>query len=599
MNGSGIRQAVAWRWPLLAFLAAGLLLIGFDFADGTRYLGDVDDLMRELQIRDLVADGDWFDRRLPFVAMPAEYVSPWSRLVDLPYYLAVLLLAPMLGDEAALTVAAGIWPPLFFLAFGLLAFRVMRLIDASGPRILDVAIVAVLMLFAIWNFVPGRVDHHNVQLVLTMAMLAGLVDPRAGRGGAVAGLAAALSIAVGLECLPFIAVAFGALAIAAAFEAGDARRRLRATGCSFALSAIPVALALAGPDVFADTACDALSGFWIAAMVLFGAIAALAPLLWRIGLFHGRAGLAWRLASMALPSLAAAVLLLAVYPDCLGGPYHMIDPVSRAFWLDRVQQEGGIALLLETGVAAPAAFLGIYVVLVVLALPAARNLLRAGRYEIAIVWAVAASSVAIALLQIRFLPFPAAFIPLFVPLLFGGGMGEGVRRLVLPALVVPPLLVAGWMAVFPPSGTALDAFDLMEGNRCEGADTSVLADVPAGRIMAPLGLAFAIADNPRGHTVAAMPFHRASPGIRRVAQAFTGDTAAMRREALEPFDYIAICRRDTDIDLSPAPLFRALNDGDAVPGITPVGQQGRSRFRLFRLDASVPRAFVLTGDAAQ
>lgn len=293
MNGSGIRQAVAWRRPLLAFLAAGLLLIGFDLADGTRYMGDVDDLMRELQIRDLVADGDWFDRRLPFVAMPAEYVSPWSRLVDLPYYLAVLLLAPVLGDDTALTVAAGIWPPLFFLAFGLLAFRVMRLIDASGPRILDVAIVAVLMLFAIWNFVPGRVDHHNVQLVLTMAMLAGLVDPRAGRGGAVAGLAATLSIAVGLECLPFIAVAFGALAIAAALEAGDARRRLRATGCSFALSAIPVALALAGPGVFADTACDALSGFWIGAMVLFGAIAALAPLLWRIGLFHGRAGLAW------------------------------------------------------------------------------------------------------------------------------------------------------------------------------------------------------------------------------------------------------------------------------------------------------------------
>lgn len=599
MDSSGKPQAVSWHWPLLAFLAAGLLLIGFDLADGTAYLGDVDDQMRALQIRDLVSDGEWFDRRLPFITMPGDYVSPWSRLVDLPYYLTVLALAPMLGGETAFAVASSVWPPLLFVLFGVLALRVMRRIDAQGPRTHHAAIAAVLMIFAIWNFVPGRIDHHNVQLVLVMAMLAGLTDPRAGRGGAGAGLAATLSLAVGLECLPFIAVAFGGLALAAAVEAGDARLRLQATGASFALSAIPAALALAGPPVFSDPACDALSGFWVAAMVLFGAVAALVPFAWRAGLFRGRPGLAWRLVSLAVPSAAAALLLVMAYPVCLDGPYHMIDPVSRAFWLDRVQQEGSIALLLEAGVAAPAALLGIYALLAGLALPAVCRLLRAGRYEIAIVWAVAASAAAMALLQIRFLTFPAAIVPLFLPLLLRGGTGEGARRLVLPALVAPPLLVAAWMALSPPSGTTLDVYDLMEGDRCSGADTSVLARTPAGRIMAPLGAAFAVAGNPRGHRVAAMPFHRASPGIRRVALAFAGSTPAERRDALESFDYIVVCRRQTDIDLSPAPLFEALQEGETVPGIVPVEPGNPSAFRLFRLDASVPYAFSLSGDAAQ
>jgi hypothetical protein len=167
---------------------------------------------------------------------------------------------------------------------------------------------------------------------------------------------------------------------------------------------------------------------------------------------------------------------------------------------------------------------------------------------------------------------------------------------VLPALIAPPLLTALWMAVSPPPPTKLDVFDLMTGDRCDGEDTGVLADVRPGRIMAPMGLAFAIAEDPRGNSVAALSFHRASPGIRRVALAFTGTDATTRREGLEPFDYVAICRRQTDIDLSPAPLFKALIEGEAVPGLDPVAPHDPSRFRLFRIDKDAPDAFALPGD---
>ena len=57
----------------------------FDALDGVNFLGDIDDDLRAVQIRLLVEGGAWFDRTIPMIQMPEAYISPWSRLVDLPY----------------------------------------------------------------------------------------------------------------------------------------------------------------------------------------------------------------------------------------------------------------------------------------------------------------------------------------------------------------------------------------------------------------------------------------------------------------------------------------------------------------------------------
>ncbi|TCD10985.1 hypothetical protein [Oricola cellulosilytica] len=593
MNNSRKNRAVARLWPLFGFLAAGFLVMGLDIADGVGFLIDVDDRMRALQIRDLVADGQWFDRRMPFIAMPQDYVSPWSRLVDLPYYLTTLALRPFLGDDAALSLARMIWPPLLFVMLGMFAVRTMRFITDGGITPVQSVLAACLMSFALWNFVPGRIDHHGLQLVLMMALLSGIADPRPVRGGLLAGVAATLSISIGLETLPFIAVALGALALVAALQFDDARLRLQALGWAFGLSALPVAFALAGPSVVADNACDALSAFWVSAILLGGAVAALTPLSWRIGVLSRDHAVVWRLASLAVPATAAGIALAVAFPACLDGPYQMIDPVSRAFWLDRVQQEGGVAYLLETGVLNLTSMLGIFALLNVLAVPVVWRGMRSGRYGLAIVWLVSAVATLAGFVQIRFITFPAAFVPLLIPLLIGTAAGGGMNWRLLGAFALPPILVMFWLTAFPPAPFTLDAFDLMADDRCKGEDMSVLAEAPAGRIMTPLGLAFAIAEEPYGHTVAALPFHRASPGIRRVALAFAGENSAERREGLEPFDYLAVCRRDGGHDLSGARLYRALVQGQDVPGLVPVNPDNASRFRLYRIDVTAPDAFAL------
>ncbi len=54
-------------------------------------------------------------------------------------------------------------------------------------------------------FVPMRIDHHNWQLALTATALAGLVDRKWVRGGVVAGVSSAASVAIGMEMLVYLA----------------------------------------------------------------------------------------------------------------------------------------------------------------------------------------------------------------------------------------------------------------------------------------------------------------------------------------------------------------------------------------------------------
>jgi hypothetical protein len=57
---------------------------------------------------------------------------------------------------------------------------------------------------------PLRIDHHGWQLAFLALTVAGTVDPDRRRGGVVTGLATAASLTIGLEMLPYLAVAVSA-----------------------------------------------------------------------------------------------------------------------------------------------------------------------------------------------------------------------------------------------------------------------------------------------------------------------------------------------------------------------------------------------------
>ncbi len=76
---------------------------------------------------------------------------------------------------------------------------------------------------------PLRIDHHGWQLAMLAWAAAALTDPKRARGGATLGIATALSLAIGLEMLLYLAAA-GAITVLMWIRSGEEARRLLAYG---------------------------------------------------------------------------------------------------------------------------------------------------------------------------------------------------------------------------------------------------------------------------------------------------------------------------------------------------------------------------------
>ena len=157
-------------------LLAGLIvaLIGLLlYRDAIPALGlrDADDYMRLAQVRDLMAGQSWFD-------VTQYRVNPggggglmhWSRFIDAQIAALVWLLTPLLGPEMGERWAAAIYPPLLMLP---LFWLIGRILARLGDRRLLVAglFVAATSATFLHYFAPLRIDHHNWQLLLSVAML--------------------------------------------------------------------------------------------------------------------------------------------------------------------------------------------------------------------------------------------------------------------------------------------------------------------------------------------------------------------------------------------------------------------------------------------
>lgn len=299
------------RWANVSFLA----------------LGDTDDNMRLMQVRALLDGQGWFDLRNYRLNPPGGFDIHWSRLVDLPLAGLILLLRPFVGTEWAEKLACGI-APLLPLAVVMLALgaTVRRLVS---PLAWPLAIVLLMgSSAALLMFMPERIDHHGWQLAFLALTVAGLCDPRQGRGGAIVGLASAASLTIGLEMLPYCAFAGAIIALRWVW---DAREAVRLKVYALAL----VGGSALGFAVFASEAnrvlrCDALTPVWLSVTVVAGALlfvlATLSP---------ARRGVRLGLAVVAGGLLAAGFAL--AFPQCLGRP-EQVSPELYASWLSNVRE---------------------------------------------------------------------------------------------------------------------------------------------------------------------------------------------------------------------------------------------------------------------
>lgn len=290
-------------------------------------LGDTDDNMRLMQVRGLLGGQGWYDLRQYRLNPPGGLDIHWSRLVDLPIAALILLFKPLLGTAWAERLACGTAPALpLGLAMAGIAFTVRRLVAVTayplGLFILFGATASMLM------FMPMRIDHHGWQLAMLSLTVAGLADERAARGGAIVGAATACSLTIGLELLPYGAMAGAIITLRWVWDA-PAAPRLAAYGVTLAGGSA------AGFALFASNAnyamrCDALTPVWLSVLVAGGA---LLFLLARINPARREV----RLGLAVAVALVIAGGFTLMFPQCLGRP-EGVSPELQRTWLDNVRE---------------------------------------------------------------------------------------------------------------------------------------------------------------------------------------------------------------------------------------------------------------------
>ena len=319
------------HWVALTLVAWAVLVAWFlhdrRAPIGWLSLGDTDDNMRLAQVRALLAGQDWFDLRQYRLNPPAGFDIHWSRLVDLPLAGLILFFRLFTSPAWAERYACGLAPllPLSLALLGLAA-TVRRLV---APLAWPLAVAGLLCAGAtMLMFMPERIDHHGWQLAMLSLTVAGLCDPRGGRGGLVVGLASAASLTIGLEMLPFAAMA-GAIIALRWIWAREEAPRLQTYALSLGGGCA------GGFAAFASYAnrglrCDALTPVWLSVVVAAGAML-LAMAWWN----PARRGLRLALAVAAGVAIAAGFALL--FPQCLGRP-EQVSPELARVWLNNVKE---------------------------------------------------------------------------------------------------------------------------------------------------------------------------------------------------------------------------------------------------------------------
>ena len=521
-----------FNWPLVfgAFVAVAIIVVAKALlTSGTvPLINDTDDAMRLVTVHDLLGGQAWWDHLQYRLNAPFGTEIHWTHLIDTAIGGIILLLRPVAGAWAD-TVAVYVWPLLLLLALLILCAR-LAFVLVGREAILPAVFLPVVSPALLTEFSPGRIDHHSIQILLTLLMAWGAVETvERPRFAALVGLAAALSLGVGIEGLPSIVSAL--LAISLLWVARPERAAaLRLFGIPFALGTLAMQINQYPPSRWFEPACDEISLVYVAFAVGVGAAfvaLSVLPL--------GRRPAWVRLVVGGLVGGALAIALARAFPLCLKGPYAALDPWLVENWINRIAEAKPIWESLQgfdaftIGATVPP-FLGLLVIAIRLwRVPEQRGPWLILDVFLAIAIAVMCYEVRGARLA-EPLALPAAgwLILAARRRYLGGHRISGLAALLGSWLgfagFVMAVVVALATAPFEsPAEAAAAASD--SGRLCLMPQAFVpLAKLPAARVLSPVDLGSHILLY-TSHSVVSAPYHRDQAGVRDTYRFFNDPIA--------------------------------------------------------------------------
>ncbi|MDK1491551.1 hypothetical protein QN219_16030 [Sinorhizobium sp. 7-81] len=581
----------AYALPVIAFLIVKMLL-------AEDYVGrDNDDVMRLVQVRDLLAGQSWFDLTQTRLGLDGGTLMHWSRLIDLPLAALISLLGPFAGAERAEMIALAIWPLLLVIpllaAMGLAGWRI------GGPQCMHFCLGFAAIFVATSNrFLAGAIDHHNVQLVLVATMAAMLVDQRyRATNFAIAGAAAALAIAIGVETTPFVAVICLVVAVIWAWEGQVFAAAAAAFGAALAVTVSAAFFLTVSPHLYRAVTCDSLSIAFYALSATGGVLLAGAAIV------ASRLQRPARFVVLSFNGVVIAGVLLSLAPECLRNPLADLDPLLRELWLDRVTEARSFLFIAELDPANLGTFYAAGLLAVGLCL---WRIWRGERTGLSLILlAVILVNWGIALMQVRAAVFANLLSILPIALLLVDLRSKSMREAGAPlasviyvtaALVSVPAVwaVAGELAVNGVNEMAGSAANGQKSaDRCySSAAMPDLQNIePATLVVDPSNMGASILRFTE-HRALSAPYHRNPQGMLaelRIGLATPDEAARMLKALGTPV--LAFCVDDPQTRMitkrAPEGLYGRLASGDVPDFLESLPVTAETGVKLFRLKADV------------
>lgn len=572
--------------------------------------GDNDSLLRMAQVRDLLAGQGWFDLTQTRMGLEGGFEMHWSRLVDGPIAGLVWLFTALAGDAArGEAIAVTVWPLILYAAALFLMVRLTR--GVIGDRaVLPALAIGGIGLYMTKQFDPGSIDHHNIQIVLTLLMAERLTaaaeeGARAPFAAGVAGAAAGLMLAVGMEALPYAAA--GGLVAGGAYLLGGQRRAALAAryGAGFAVAGAFAFFATVPPERWFAPVCDAYSAAQAASALIAGlGLAAIA----RTPQF----GAGFQRRFFALAALGAGLVLFALvfFPQCLAGPYGDLDPRLRRYWLDNVTEAQSVFDVFAKN---PIQFSFYYIPPLIGMLIVVLRARRAGlRFQEAVLGALMFAALATSFWQVRGAIFSLA---LSTPALAAWAAAWRVPEGEKPTAAALARMTAAWAGslnlvwalaaagVLKLAAPEHPAFG--DGEKKEacysGAVYEGLAALPPGRVLAISNLGAPILRHTH-HYALAGPYHRNQAGNLAALDAFLGTPEEARALARRHgVDYVLVCPGNGETgsfaDWAPEGFLARLADGEAPGWLAPLPDASREGLVVYAVrDPQTEETETATGN---
>ncbi len=578
-------RAVFWGLYFVTILV--VILKGPDFSIPVWDIGN-DDAMRLVQVRDLLSGQSWFDVTQYRLGFEAGTPMHWSRLIDLPIAAILWLASLTLAQDWAEAVTMTLWP------LALIAPTLWAMHRASvrfggvraGPFGYLFAIIAIV---TTRKFEIGALDHHNVQMMLMAFILMAMMHSKNhARDGVIIGVLAALSVAIGLEMLPFIATISLMIGVNWVWSGAEAKSKTILFSATFAGTMIAVFL-LTGPDFSATVfRCDAFGR----ELLIIGVTGAMG--LWALAATISTKTRLVRAGGVLL--LGGVVILVAVNfaPQCLGNPYAPLYPDVAREWLGRIAESRSLLEVIAAGRLKNLGFLAIPIIAILYTIYSAREpdfRLRAIALLLILVGAYA-----MMFYQIRGLFFLLLLCAIPLAAMMGRVYGHykdskspmaGVLFIVLLFASIPNTWIVGAARLKGGEPQASEGEPRGVFKDCYRPRVfDALAALPAGMVAASTDLGVQVMLS-TPHRALAANFHRNQDGIQAGIDLMNADMADAKDLLAEwGVDYVVLCANDFGTkdwaETQPDGLWANLYDGNIPEYLTPVSEGNESLLYIYK-----------------